>query len=69
MENALLAGDVQSAREAFTRLIDDSPPLADLLSRNPFPQENGRLRAFKELGRCLNSGDIQGARVAAEEYQ
>ena len=69
MENALLSGDLQAARDAFTRLIEDSPPLADLLSRNPLPHENGHLRAFKELGRCLHSGDLQGAKVAAEEYQ
>lgn len=69
MENALLSGDVVAARDAFARLIEDSPPLAELLSRNPFPQKNGRLRAFQKLGRCLHSGDLHGALVAAEEYQ
>jgi len=69
MENALLSGDLAAAREAFTRLIEDSPPLAELLSKNPFPRDNFRLRAFKKLGRCLTNGDLQGAKVAAEEYQ
>jgi len=69
LENSLFSGDLQAARDAFTRLIADSPPLADLLSRNPFPQDNSRLRAFKELERCLHSGDLEGAKVAAEEYQ
>ena|ERR1035437_3514881 len=69
MESALLLGDVQAAREAFSRLIEDSPPLAAMLSKNPFPQDNPRLRAFKELGHCLQNGDLEGAKVAAEEYQ
>ena len=69
MENALLAGDIVAAREAFARLIEDAPPLAEMLSRNPFPRNNCRLRAFKKLGRCLLTGDLKGAKVAAEEYQ
>lgn len=69
MENALFSGNIEAARDAFTRLIDESPPLAELLSRNPFPKNNSRLRAFKEFGRCLGSGDLRGARLAAEKYQ
>jgi hypothetical protein len=69
LERALLFDDCLAARDAFTRLIEDSPLLAETFSRNPFPQDSTRVRSFKELGRSLQNGDLHGAKRAYELFQ
>ena len=69
LEHALLSGDLSAARDAFDRLKEDSPTIAAALSRDPFPNDNCRLRAFKELGRCLLARDLHGAKLAAQQFQ
>ena len=68
LEHALLFDDCLAARDAFTRLIEDSPVLAETFSRNPFPKDSPRVRSFKELGLSLQNGDIYGAKRAYELF-
>ena len=69
LEHALLSGDLTVAREAFASLKEDIPALTETLSREPFPDDNSRVRAFKEMGRCLLKGDLQGANQAYRQFQ
>ena len=69
LERALFADDLAVAREAYIRIQTDSPSISAALSRNPFPVDNRRLRAFKKLGHCLMVGDLNGARQAATKFQ
>jgi len=68
LEHALLSDDLRTARDAFARIKEDSPPLAEVLSHDPFPEDNDRVRAFKDLGRCLLAGDLKGAKQAAQQF-
>ena len=69
LEFALLFDDIVGALDAFSRLQEDSPPLAMALSRDPFPSDTGRLRALRELGQCLLAGDLNGAKRASQRFQ
>jgi hypothetical protein len=69
LDRALSSGDLAAAREAFIRLQEDSPPLAEAASRDPFPHDNFHLRALKALGRALISGDLPGAKRAFHQFQ
>lgn len=68
LDRALIQEDLPAARAAFNRLQEDSPVIAEALSRHPFPAETRPLRALKALGRCLLSGDLPRARRAFELF-
>ena len=67
LEHALLSDDLSTARDAFARIKEDSP-LAEVLSHDPFPEDNDRVRALKDLGDCLLRGDLAGAKQAAQKF-
>jgi len=69
LDRALAIDDLRAAREAFARLQEDSPPLAQAVSTDPFPHDNFHLRALKELGRALVSGDLRRAKHAFHRFQ
>ncbi len=69
LERALISDDLHSARHAFARLMEDAPEIAQAVSSDPFPHDSDRLRAFKELGHCLASGDLPGAKFASQQFQ
>ena len=68
LDHALAADDLVAAQDAYNRLLRDALYLSEMLSRNPFLQDNGRLFAFKELGERLRVGDLSGAKHSAHEF-
>ena len=69
LERALLCGDLKEARGAFDRLKEDLPTIAAALSCHPSPNDNDRLRAIKDLGHCLVTGNLRGAVQASRRFQ
>lgn len=69
LERALLADNIGAALDAFVRLLEDAPSLAEALSRVPFPTDSSRLLAFQELGHCLVTDDLKGAKRALMRFQ
>ena len=68
LDRALVEEDLPAARAAFSRLQEDSPLIAEAVSRDPFPVKTRPLRALKTLGRCLLIGDLPRARQAFEMF-
>lgn len=68
LDRALVLEDLPAAREAFNRLQEDSPLIADAVSHDPFPVKTRPLRALKTLGRYLMIGDLPRARQAFEMF-
>ncbi len=69
LEHALFSDDLGAAGEAFRRIQNDAPQISEALSRHPFPVDNRRLRALRELGQRLLIGDLDGAKQASTEFQ
>ena len=69
LDRALAVDDLKAARAAFARLQEDSPPIAEAVSSHPFPHDNFHLRALKELGRALMTGDLRRAKHAFHRFQ
>jgi hypothetical protein len=68
LDRALVSDDLDAARDAFARLQEDSSVLAEAVSNHPFPSDTPHLRAIKELGRYLLSGDLPGAKMAFHRF-
>lgn len=68
LDRALALGDLETARTAFTRLQEDSPLIAEAVSRDPFPSRTRPSKALKKLGRHLLDGDLPRARRAIEHF-
>jgi hypothetical protein len=69
LDRALVSDDLGAAQEAFTRLQEDSFPIAEAVSHHPFADDPPHLRALKDLGRALISGDLHGAKHAFQQFQ
>ncbi|MDQ5980545.1 MAG: hypothetical protein QG602_3522 [Verrucomicrobiota bacterium] len=68
LDRALALADIAAARQAFTRLQQNSPVIAEALSREPFTVKTRPLKALKVLGHCLLKGNLAGARRAFELF-
>lgn len=68
LDRALARDDLPAAREAFSRLQEDSPLIAGAVSHDPFPVKTRPLQALKDLGHCLLRGDLAGAKQAFDLF-
>ena len=68
LDRALVLADLPAARAAFERMQQDSPVIADAVSRHPFPTEPRPIRALQALGRSLLRGNLPRARRAFELF-
>ncbi|RXK54513.1 hypothetical protein ESB00_01025 [Oleiharenicola lentus] len=68
LDRALVQADLSAARAAFERMQQDSPVIAEAVSRHPFPTEPRPSRALQTLARCLLQGNLTGARRAFELF-
>lgn len=68
LDRALVQADLPSARAAFHRLQEDSPLIAEAVSKEPFPVRARPQQALQTLAACLTSGDLSGTRKAFETF-
>lgn len=68
LDRALVLADLPGARAAFARMQEDSPVIAEAVTRDPFPIEPRPIRALQTLAHCLLRGNLPGARRAFELF-
>ncbi len=69
LDHALLHGNLDAARQAFSNLQEDAPDLAEIVHAAPLSEDSPRRTRLKRLAQALQNGDLEAAQTAFIQFQ